>query len=242
MCGYNNTVFFLLVCFHHSSYTTGQAENKHPYSPLNTPQSNKEGSHTWCNKSISSSFCPRGCGHGCMVYFLSCASQSADINKHCHLCISAAHRVCRLFSEGGAYWQNKLCLEIVMLSWSLKVQVIFKSMNLLTRILANWSWAQAQAGVAAAANTSRYTISLFPFPILLHVLLLQNSKVAELLPLGLWLHTVSKKPNLRLAWRRRTTFPEPVVSTEALRRGNRSWSVCQFLFFSISSSQNLFVW
>lgn len=84
--------------------------------------------------------------------FLSCVSQSADMNKHCHLCISAAYRVCRHFSEAGAYWQNKLCLEIVVLSWSLKVQVIFESMNLLTRILANWSWARAQAGVAAAAN------------------------------------------------------------------------------------------
>lgn len=118
------------------------------YPPLNAHQSNKEGSHMWCTKSISSSVCPKGC----TVYFLSCASWSADMNKHCHLYISVAYRVCRLFPEGGAYWQNKLYLEIVMLSWSLKVQVIFKSMNLLTRILANWSWAQAQAGVTAAAK------------------------------------------------------------------------------------------
>lgn len=106
----------------------------------------------WCIKPISSSFLPGGCGHGCMMYFFSCAFQSADMNKHCHLCISAASMVCRLFSEGGAYWQNKLCLGIVMLSWSLKVWVIFKSNNLQTRILANWSWAQAQAGVTAAAK------------------------------------------------------------------------------------------
>lgn len=85
-------------------------------------------------------------------------------------------------------------------------------------------------------NTSRYTISPFPFLILWYVLLLQNRKVAGLLPLGLWLHIVSMKLNLEFAWRR-TTFPEPVVSTEAPRRWNKSRSVYQVLFSSLSSSQ-----
>lgn len=173
-----------------------------------------------------------------MVYFLSCASQSADMNKRCPLCIFSAYSVSRLFSEGGAYWQNKFGLEIVVI-------LIFEgSGDIQVHEFANKNSCQLelspgleQEWLLLLGSTRRYMISPLHFLVLWHVLLLQNSKVAGLLPLGLWLRIVSKKLKLGFARRKRTTFPEPVVSSDAPRRQNKSWSVYQFLFSSLFSSQ-----
>lgn len=142
-------MFTLLVCFHHPSFTTGKAEKS--LTQLWIPNSLTK--RVVICDALNPLLLVSAQGAVAMdvwyISFLVHPKVLTWINTVISACLLHIGFANPSLKVG---LQNKLCLEIVMLSWSLKVWVIFKSMNLLIRILTNWDWAQAQAGVTAAAK------------------------------------------------------------------------------------------